>query len=366
MTAPTPEPSASLPQPSRDHFLLVACQPGSEEAVFLTQQAFLPEATRAAWRKGVVTFRLPEHCPLPGDFELPFSRTLVRSLGQVTGSSPSDLASAAVAAAPQAPACVHVWQRVPPLRREPKPGQTSEPLPSAAEVHTEITRLLGHEEASEGHEAVAGRVASRGETVLDLVIDSADRAWLGWHEPRSAVSCWPGGIYGGTLPEDAVSRAWLKLDEALAAFEVPVQAGQRACELGAAPGGASQRLLGLGLRVVGIDPAEIDPRVAEHPNFEHWQMRARDVRLKQLRGFDWLVTDMNIDPSSTMDALERVATAPGSSLRGIIATLKLPRWSRAADLPGWCDRFLSWGFTPQARQLSCGGREVCVVAQRPS
>jgi len=363
MTEPTP---ASSPRPSRDHFLLVACQPGSEEAVFLAQQAFLPEATRAAWRKAVVTFRLPEHCPFPGDFDLPFSRTLVRSLGQVTGSSPIDLATAAVAAAPEAPACIHVWQRVPPLRREPKPGQASEPLPSAVEVHAEVARLLGHAEGSEGHEAVAGRVASRGETVLDLVIDSADRAWVGWHQARSPVSCWPGGIYGGSLPEDAVSRAWLKLDEALAAFEVPVQPGQRACELGAAPGGASQRLLGLGLKVVGIDPAEIDPRVAEHANFEHWQMRARDLRLKQLRGFDWLVTDMNIDPSSTMDALERAATAPGGSLRGIIATLKLPRWSRAADLPAWCERFRAWDFTPQARQLSCGGREVCVVACRPS
>jgi hypothetical protein len=93
-------------------------------------------------------------------------------------------------------------------------------------------------------------------------------------------------------------------------------------------------------------------------------MRARDVRLRQLRGFDWLVTDMNIDPSSTMDALERVATAGGSNLRGIVATLKLPQWQRAADLPGWIRRFQDWGFQPRARQLSCGGREVCVVARR--
>ena len=75
---------------------------------------------------------------------------------------------------------------------------------------------------------------------------------------------------------------------------------------------------------------------------------------------------MNIDPSSTMEALERVATAPGNGLKGIIATLKLPQWQRAADLPAWLDRFRSWGFPALARQLSTGGRELCVVARRPS
>ena len=46
--------------------------------------------------------------------------------------------------------------------------------------------------------------------------------------------------------------------------------------------------------------------------------------------------------------------------RGVIATLKLPDWSRAAELGGWLDRFRAWGYVPRARQLSTGGREVCV------
>ena len=91
-------------------------------------------------------------------------------------------------------------------------------------------------------------------------------------------------------------------------------------------------------------------------------MRARDVRLKNLRGFDWVVADMNIDPKSTLEALGRVVTAPGSRPRGIIATLKLPEWSRAVALPEWLAQFRAWGYAPQARQLSTGGREVCVAA----
>ena len=61
----------------------------------------------------------------------------------------------------------------------------------------------------------------------------------------------------------------------------------------------------------------------------------------------------------------RIVTAPGVRPAGIIATLKLPNWSRAAELPDWLARFRSWGFEPRARQLSTGGREVCVAALAP-
>ena len=94
-------------------------------------------------------------------------------------------------------------------------------------------------------------------------------------------------------------------------------------------------------------------------------MRARDVRVKNFRGFDWIVADMNIDPRSTLASLERIVTAAGVKPTGIIATLKLPDWSRAEELPAWLDRFRSWGFAPRARQVSTAGREVCVAALRP-
>jgi len=159
-----------------------------------------------------------------------------------------------------------------------------------------------------------------------------------------------------------VSRAWLKLDEALAVFTLAPAAGERAIELGSAPGGACQRLLEAGLDVVGIDPAAMDPRVAGHPRFTHWRMRARDVKQRMFRGCDWLVTDMNIDPRSTLEALGRIVTTPGVRPRGIVATLKIPDWSRAAELPDWLAAFRGWGYEPRARQLSSGGREVCVAA----
>jgi 23S rRNA (cytidine2498-2'-O)-methyltransferase len=166
------------------------------------------------------------------------------------------------------------------------------------------------------------------------------------------------------MPADKVSRAWLKLDEAIATFAIPFAPGQRACELGAAPGGSCQRLLEAGLDVVGIDPAIIDPRVASHPRFTHWRKRSRDVKLREFRGFDWVVSDMNIDPVSTLEALGRIVAEAGVRPRGIVATLKLPAWSRAEALPAWLTTFREWGYVPQVRQLSTGGREICCLALR--
>jgi 23S rRNA (cytidine2498-2'-O)-methyltransferase len=165
------------------------------------------------------------------------------------------------------------------------------------------------------------------------------------------------------LPESAVSRAWLKLDEALAVFGLEPTAGELAIELGAAPGGACQRLLEAGLEVIGVDAALVDDRVAGHPRFTQWRMRAREVPLKKFQGCDWLLTDMNIDPTSTMAAIARVLTGGTARPRGIIATLKLPEWSRSAELDGWLDAFRSWGYEPQARQLSTAGREICIAAR---
>jgi hypothetical protein len=98
--------------------------------------------------------------------------------------------------------------------------------------------------------------------------------------------------------------------------------------------------------------------------YDHLRQCVPSSYQADLRGFEWVVADMNIDPTSTLEAIGRVVTAPGSRAAGIIATLKIPDWSRAASLDAWLGQFRCWGFTPRARQLSTGGREVCVVALR--
>ena len=341
----SPSPPSTAPA-RRGDFLLVACQAGAEAAVASRQELAVPGMRKAAWRRGVVTFRLDPGSDPADDFfphELVFARACVRSLGQVTGADEPTLAAHAIAlAGPAGWQNIHVWGRVPAV---------------SADVDGIRARLL--EACGIG---VVAEVAEPGDLVLDIVVDAADRWWVGWHRAATLASRWPGGIYPHTLPDGKVSRAWLKLDEAIATFAIPFEAGQRAVEFGAAPGGACQRLLEAGLRVVAVDPALVDERVASHPRFEQWRMRARDVKLRQCRDIDWLVCDMNIDPRSTLESIGRVVSAPGCRPRGVVATLKIPDWSRAAELPDWLASFASWGLQPRARQLSTAGREVCVVA----
>jgi 23S rRNA (cytidine2498-2'-O)-methyltransferase len=341
----TPVPGTPV---DRGGFILAACHRGAEEELFRRQAELVPALRRGAWRPGAVTFRLPEGDDPPDDFfpDLVFARTVVRSLGQVTAATPADLVAAALArVGPADWRNVHVWHR---------------DLQAEADTTAIRAALL----AALGMTAGTAACAAAGDLVLDCVIDAPDRWWVGWHRAASPASCWPGGIYPAVLPADKVSRAWLKLDEAIATFAIPFAPGQRACELGAAPGGSCQRLLEAGLDVVGIDPALIDPRVAGHPRFTHWRKRSRDVKLREFRGFDWVVSDMNIDPVSTLESIGRIVAAAAARPRGIVATLKLPTWSRAEALPEWLTTFRDWGYVPQVRQLSTGGREVCCYATR--
>ena len=327
----------------------------------------IPALQPAAWRPGVVTFRLPPGENLPTAAELVFARGVFHSLGQVRGDGDTALVLAArTLAGERGFSRVHLWHRLsPPGRTEREAGR---PEREAGRAGPEaIAGSRAALAAAVGLDPAADPVAAVGDLVLDCIVDAPDRWWVGWHHAADRSSCWPGGIYPAAylpLPEGTVSRAWLKLTEAIDLFDIPFVRGQRAVELGASPGGACQRLLAAGLDVVGVDPALVDPRVGSLPRFTQWRMRAREVPLERFRGVDWLVVDMNIDPKSTLAAIERVANARQVQLAGIVATLKIPDWSRAEELPAWLDAFRSWGFLPRARQLSSAGREVCVVATR--
>lgn len=350
---------SNAPADSAVSFLLCGCQPGAEAALRGRVAQVMPSLKAAAWRRGVVTFRVAEGSGASAasvEAAGVFARAVIHSLGQVTGDDVVTLVREAVTLARSKkiqPQNVHVWHRVTPIGRG-----AADALSAAAETRGSILDATGLDRSLPTEAPV-------GSLVLDCVIDSESRWWVGWHMADSIASRWPGGFHPSAfsaLPDGVVSRAWLKLDEAIRVFGIPLVRGQRAIELGASPGGACQRLLEAGLDVVGVDPALVDPVVASRPRFTQWRMRARDVPLDKFRGCDWLVADMNIDPKSTLAALGRGATARGVKLSGIIATLKIPDWSRAAELAGWLDTIRSWGFEPRARQLATSGREVCVVA----
>ena len=337
-------------------FLLIGCRHGSEPALEIRQKIAFPSFRKSYWRKGLVTFRVPPQTLTDSqwnDFEIPadvldklvFARIGIRSLGQVTGQTDEQR----IAATHQLLTsihfqAVHVWKRDPRLK-----------------VDTESI----HRKLTESFVSLNKNLfLSTTHLILDCVIDSENRWWIGVHNNQSRAGQWPGGYYTHQVPARKISRAWLKLDEAIARFGINFHPGERVCELGAAPGGACQRLLEANLEVIGVDPAAIDSQIAEHTCFTHWKKRARDLKMKSFYGFDWILTDMNIDPASTMTALERILVSPSLRPQGIIATLKLSDVSIAEKIGEWCTSFVSWGYQTRVQQLSTGGQEICLVAQK--
>jgi 23S rRNA (cytidine2498-2'-O)-methyltransferase len=200
--------------------------------------------------------------------------------------------------------------------------------------------------------------------VLDCILVEPDEWWLGYHRIRSIPSRWPGGIFHlPELPDDMVSRAYVKMREALAWSRLPVKRGDTVAEIGSAPGGASQALLSRGLKVIGIDPAAMDERVLAHPKFTYIQKRGHEVRRREFRGVRWLTADINVAPVYTLDTVEGIVTHPSVTIEGLLLTLKLLEWKLAAEVPAYLERIRSWGFKQvAARQLSHNRQEICVAA----
>jgi 23S rRNA (cytidine2498-2'-O)-methyltransferase len=301
-------------------------------------------------------FKLPPGHQLAEDFDphCVFARTWGFALGKAPGATIGERACAVVAAARDKSFDVlHVWQR-----DTARPGfRGFEPrvTPAAIEAEAAIRAVWPGD-------APASGPAQAGQRVLDCILIEPDQWWLGLHRAGSET-CFPGGLRPIELPGQAVSRAYLKMEEALAWSGLPLQAGQHVAEIGCAPGGASQALLSHGLLVMGIDPAQVDPVVLADPHFTHVRKRGADVRRREFRGIDWLTADMNVAPQYTLDTVEAIVTHPEVKIRGLLVTLKLLDWDLAAEVPGYLQRIKSWGYRRvRARQLAHNRQEICVAA----
>ena len=139
---------------------------------------------------------------------------------------------------------------------EPPPAQRAKrPTRPFADIASAPQRLAD-EEADRRQPARPGAVGDG----LHLARPGAvvDRLPSGQRVP----SQWPGGLMPLVLPPQAISRAWLKMEEALRWAQLPIPQGARWAEIGSAPGGSSQALVERGYYVTGIDPAVMDPAPA--------------------------------------------------------------------------------------------------------
>jgi 23S rRNA (cytidine2498-2'-O)-methyltransferase len=117
--------------------------------------------------------------------------------------------------------------------------------------------------------------------------------------------------------------------------------------------------------VIGIDPAEVDPRVLAHPRFTHVRKRGAEVRRREFRNVAWLAADMNVAPEVTLEVVEGIVAHPAVNIRGLLLTLKLIDWAMADRVDDYRDRIRSWGYASvRARQLAHNRQEICVAARR--
>lgn len=163
--------------------------------------------------------------------------------------------------------------------------------------------------------------------VVSIVI-SAKTAYIGVSFADENLSDWAGGERRLARSENRISRAEFKLEEALEVFDISLPDDGLGLDLGAAPGGWTRVLRRHGLRVVAVDPAKLDPRLAEDPSVDHRQETTQTFLPTDMK-FDIIVNDMRMD---ARDSSKLMCDAAGNLLAsgvGII-TLKLPEHGQIA------------------------------------
>jgi len=331
---------------------------------------FKVEVATPGISRGIATGRGPrvaaEGVPPPAaDFILPssFARAYGLSLGAVrsVGEVAEKLAGGAIAATPLR---LHVWERdidTPVDEQDPAVRGTR-----AAAVEGELRALLP------GRFAL-GQRAELGEQVLDLIVPHAtipDEPWLlGYHLHTPQHGPWPGGVDRAPLPEAAPSRAWCKIEEAIAWGGLDVRAGETAVEIGASPGGAVYALLQRGLHVYGVDPAAMDEGLAAfdglagRPRFVHLRKPGMEVERRELPAhFQWLLMDANLAPMIALENAERYVQL--GKPRGAVLTLKLNDDKVFTALPRLRERVLKLGARRTSFvQLPSHRSEICAILE---
>jgi 23S rRNA (cytidine2498-2'-O)-methyltransferase len=118
----------------------------------------------------------------------------------------------------------------------------------------------------------------------------------------------------------APSRAYLKLWEAFTLLGLRPQPGELCLDLGASPGGWTWVLQRLGARVLSVDKAPLDPRVASLPGVEYRRESAFALDPRKVGSVDWLFSDVVCYPRRLLALVQTWLQA--RSARRFVCTLK--------------------------------------------
>ena len=316
-------------------FIFALCNPGSENALKLEAESMALDWRLSYQRRGFVTFKTAGSFTLDSlTAPLACARRLCLSLGKA---ATRDEALQRLSAA----TLIHHARY---FERKMQ-GQSCDASP-------QLGQLIG--------------------TVVEL---GPAEFWAGMHRHGPFLSPDPAGDSGIVMPLESPSRAWLKLEEAVRFFSLPLTQADIVVELGCAPGGVVLALLHRGLSVIGVDPAKMANVVLasaipsrshappDKPWFFHCRKPAALASKRDLGpGVSWFMSDMNQSPEVVLKECVRFCKmAPG--IRGVLITLKLTDMLQIADKAQWLAMLADMGFTTfRLQQLSVHHKELALLA----
>lgn len=353
-------------------FLFATCRAGSEKSLKRhVLERYGKKFTPAFMRPQLITWKCLE--PVNEYFELEsvFARTSGFSAGKVT--SLKELPEQVAKLGRE----IHHVQVYP--REVPEDGITDSVWQLCRELEKSAGEVLN----------LHSKELKIGDGVLDIIIepvaqpDIADNStadsdhnptgqplFLGFHYHSRRCSPLPGGLTALTQPPEAPSRAWLKMEQALAWAGWDKEGflqGKRVIDLGCAPGGATYSLLKRGAKVIGIDTGEMAPSLwqyvkRENAWFRHLKAAAGDLAFNELPDHaDMIVCDINLPPPISLTYVDRIQQRVNAAR--MIITLKINDADVEAELPSSIGRLRSFAPTPlRTIQLPANRTEICVIA----
>lgn len=204
-------------------------------------------------------------------------------------------------------------------------------------------------------------IFKKGETITLVIMTGPDEFWVGSYTLQSHHFQTPGET-SSILQKEVPSRAYYKMAETYEAFDLPFDHQETILELGSAPGGASLFLLEQDLKVLGVDPGEMDPQILKHYDFKHIKKPFENLSESDFKNsVDWIISDINLPPTVVLREIFRLLTF--LEPRGIIVNLKLNDLKHLEIVATIREQMKRQGFSKvELKYLPSHRKEIALIA----